>query len=97
MSLTRPESWQRYYITRENKKGKKEKDTFTREIQFTLGSVATRDQFGAGPVINPPPNAIANCWVNEGSSSREMSGESSKVLIICKLLAAGHAMLRLRE
>lgn len=86
-----------HFKTRENEKGKKEKETFTREIQFTFGSVAARDQFGEGPVINPPPNAIANCWVNEGSSSREMRGESSKALIICKLLAAGRTMLKLRE
>lgn len=86
-----------HFKTREHKKGKKEKESFTREIKFTLGSAAARDQFGASPVINPPPNAIANCWVNEGSSSREMRGESSEVLIICKLLAAGHTMSKLRE
>lgn len=78
------------------KKRKKEK-IFTRKIQFTFGFVAIRDQYGAGPLINPPSNAIANCWVNEESSSREMRGESSKVLIVCKLLAAGPTMLKLRE
>lgn len=79
------------------KKGKKKKRLSHGKFNLLFGSLAARDQFGAGPVINPPPNAIANCWVNEESSSREMRGESSKVLIVCKLLAAGRTMLKLRE
>lgn len=63
---------------------KKKKEAFTQEIQFTFSSVVPRDHFRTGPAINPPPNAIVNCWVNEERSGREMGGKSGKALIVCK-------------
>lgn len=86
-----------YFKTRENEKQKKRKAAFTYEIHFTFSNVAPRDHFRTGPVINPPTNVIANCWVNEKRSSREMGGDSRKVLIICKWLAAESTLLKLRQ